>query len=64
MEGQLGKLAPGYFADLLVLDEDIFTCEPDKIWEIRPLGTMISGEWVYLNPRLSEIISSDEHPLL
>ena len=64
MEGQLGKLAPGYLADLLVIDEDIFTCDPDKIWEIRPLGTMISGEWVYLNPQLSEIISSDEHPLL
>ena len=42
----------------------IFTCDPDKIWEIRPLGTMIAGEWVYLNPQLSEIISSDEHPLL
>jgi predicted amidohydrolase YtcJ len=64
MDGQLGKLAPGYFADLLVLNEDIFTCDPDNIWEIRPHGTMIAGEWVYLDPQLSEIISSDEHPLL
>jgi predicted amidohydrolase YtcJ len=64
MDGQLGKLAPGYFADLLVLDEDIFTCDPDNIWGIRPQGTMIAGEWVYLDPQLSEIISSDEHPLL
>jgi predicted amidohydrolase YtcJ len=64
MEGRLGKLAPGYLADLLVLDEDIFTCDPDNIWQIRPQGTMIAGEWVYLNPQLSEIISSDEHPLL
>ena len=64
MEDQLGKLAPGCFADLLVLDEDIFTCDPDNIWQIRPHGTMIAGEWVYLDPQLSGIISSDEHPLL
>ena len=53
MEDRLGKLAPGYLADLLVLDKDIFTCDPDQIREIRPLGTMISGEWVYLDPQLS-----------
>jgi hypothetical protein len=64
MENQLGKLAPGYFADLLVLDQDIFSCDPDKIWETRPLGTMIAGQWVYLNPLLNEVISSAEHPPL
>ena len=63
-ENQLGKLSPGRFADLLVLDEDIFTCDPDKIWQIRPLGTMIAGEWVYLDSQLSGIISGDEHPPL
>jgi hypothetical protein len=53
MEDRLGKLAPGYLADLLVLDKDIFTGDPDQIRETRPLGTMISGEWVYLDPQLS-----------
>jgi predicted amidohydrolase YtcJ len=64
MENQLGKLAPDCFADLLVLDEDIFNCDPDKIWQIRPQGTMIAGEWVYLESQLREVISSDEHPPL
>jgi predicted amidohydrolase YtcJ len=52
MENQQGKLAPGYFADLVVLDEDLFEIEPDEIREITPLGTMIGGEWVHLNPGL------------
>jgi predicted amidohydrolase YtcJ len=64
LDNQVGKLAPGYFADLLVLNEDIFACHPDDIWKIHPLGTMIAGEWVHLNSQLSEIISSGEHPPL
>jgi predicted amidohydrolase YtcJ len=44
LEDRLGKLAPGYLADLLVLDVDPFTCDPDEIKNIRPLMTMIGGE--------------------
>jgi hypothetical protein len=47
MEDRLGKLAPGYLADLLVLDTDIFNCDLDQLREIRPAATMIAGEWVY-----------------
>ena len=64
MENQLGKLTPGYLADLLVLDQDIFKCHPDEIWGIKPAGTMVAGEWVHLIPHLEEIISSGEHPPL
>ena len=46
-ENQLGKLIPGYFADLLVLDTDIFKCNPHKIREMKPLATMVGGEWVF-----------------
>ena len=46
-ENQLGKLAPGYLADLIVLDTDLFNCEIDQIRDIRPTATMINGEWVY-----------------
>ena len=46
-EDRLGKLAPGYLADLLVLNEDPFTCKPDQLRHIRPRATMIGGEWVY-----------------
>jgi predicted amidohydrolase YtcJ len=58
MEDRLGKLAPGFLADLLVLDQDLFKIDPALIREISPLGTMIEGEWVYTTPRLEEITSA------
>lgn len=47
IEDRLGMLAPGYLADLLVLDEDPFECNPDDLLNIHPLATMVGGEWVY-----------------
>lgn len=47
MEDRLGILAPNYLADLLVLDTDPFTAPPDKLREIKPVATMIGGEWVF-----------------
>jgi hypothetical protein len=46
-DDRMGKLAPGYLADLLVLDRDPFSCEPEAIKEIRPLMTMVGGEWIF-----------------
>jgi predicted amidohydrolase YtcJ len=42
-----GRLAAGYFADLLVLDEDPFTLAPESLAHLAPVGTMLGGEWVY-----------------
>jgi predicted amidohydrolase YtcJ len=47
LEKRLGKLADGYFADLILLDSDPFMSEPDQIREMHPIATMISGQWVY-----------------
>jgi predicted amidohydrolase YtcJ len=47
MEDSLGRLTTGYLADLLVLDLDPFSCEPDQIKQIQPLGVMVAGDWVY-----------------
>jgi predicted amidohydrolase YtcJ len=47
MENRLGMLKPGYLADLLVLDTDLFDCDIDHIRNIRPVATMIDGEWVF-----------------
>jgi predicted amidohydrolase YtcJ len=47
MENRLGKLAPGFLADLLVLEDDPFKCEPDQIHALRPQAVMIGGEWVW-----------------
>lgn len=46
MEDRLGMLAPGYLADLLVLEEDPFTCNPATLREIKPNSVMLGGEWV------------------
>ena len=55
MENRLGQLAPGFLADLLVLDQDIFIADPEEIRKMRPLGTMIAGEWVHLDPDFEEL---------
>jgi len=47
-EERQGKLARGFLADLLVLDKDPFHSEPDAIKDIRPLATMVGGEWIFL----------------
>jgi predicted amidohydrolase YtcJ len=47
MEGCIGRLIPGYLADLLVLNEDPYHCSPHDLLKIRPLATMVGGEWVF-----------------
>ncbi|MGD2026238.1 MAG: amidohydrolase [Anaerolineales bacterium] len=47
LEESLGMLAPGYLADLLVLDQDPFTLPPEELREVLPAATMLGGEWVY-----------------
>lgn len=45
LERDLGTLAPGYLADLVVLDRDLFAVPPDEYLETQVLGTMVGGEW-------------------
>lgn len=47
IENRLGKLSAGYHADLLILDEDPFYCDPDQLRIIKPTATMIAGQWVW-----------------
>ena len=46
-EGDLGSLARGKYADLLVLDRDYLTVPADEIKDIKPLMTMVGGKVVY-----------------
>jgi len=49
MEAHLGRLAPSYLADLIVLDasQDPFTCLPEDLLAMQSSATMVGGEWVY-----------------
>ena len=46
-ESNLGSLAPGKYADLLVLDRDYLTVPEDEIKDIKPVLTMVGGKIVY-----------------
>ena len=45
MEHRLGSLSAGKLADLIVIDRDIFACDPMDIRDTRVLGAMVGGEW-------------------
>lgn len=46
-EGEKGRLAPGYAADLVILDQDIFHIPSEKILDTQVLATMVGGKMVY-----------------
>ncbi|MBQ3076694.1 MAG: amidohydrolase [Clostridia bacterium] len=46
-EDVCGRLQPGYFADFVVLDADIFTVPDEEIRKIRPVATYLGGNVVY-----------------
>ncbi|MDR3146990.1 MAG: amidohydrolase [Treponema sp.] len=46
-EPELGRLSPGYWADLCLIDRDIFTLPPQEIHRARVLRTMIAGDTVW-----------------
>lgn len=43
----VGQLAPGYHGDFIVLDQDIFEVEKEKIHQIRVEETYMGGLQVY-----------------
>ena len=47
MEDKKGRIKAGQLADIVVLDKDIFTCDPMEIRDILPVMTMIDGKVVY-----------------
>ena len=46
-ENWKGRIAPGYVADMVILDRDIFTVPHDEIKDIRPVCTIFNGKKVY-----------------
>ncbi len=46
-QDRLGCLAPGYHADLIVLDHDPHEVDPMSIPDLQVLATMVGGQWVH-----------------
>jgi len=47
MEDSLGTLTPGKWADFIVVDQDIFSIEPQNLWKTKVDQTWIAGEKVF-----------------
>lgn len=45
--GRMGKIAPFYHADFLLLEQDPFKLDPHDLGRITPLATFIAGECKY-----------------
>jgi predicted amidohydrolase YtcJ len=49
-ERRRGKLLPGFLADLVVLDRDLVTCEPEELADLQVVATMAGGRWTHNPP--------------
>jgi hypothetical protein len=45
-EGELGSLERGKRADLVVLSDDVLTCDETRIKDVVPVMSMVGGEIV------------------
>jgi predicted amidohydrolase YtcJ len=43
-EDRLGLIAPGYLADLTILDTDLTRCAPEQITRTQVLSTLVDGK--------------------
>ena len=46
-EDRKGRIRPGYLADVVVLDKDIFTIDPMEIRDVLPVLTIMDGKITY-----------------
>lgn len=45
LENSVGKIAPGFLADLVVLDRDLYAIPPAEILQTNVEATMVGGVW-------------------
>ena len=46
-ENRMGKLVKGHLADLIVLDKNPFSCDPEEVKDLQSSATMVGGDWVW-----------------
>ena len=49
-DDRLGRIAPGYLADFVVLSQDLFSIDPLRITDVKVLSTVIDGKERYRAP--------------
>jgi len=49
-EGKRGTLAPGRYADIVVVDRNLFTMPPDSLDQARVRVTIVGGKVIYTRP--------------
>jgi predicted amidohydrolase YtcJ len=49
-ERRRGRLLPGYFADLVILNRDPLDCPVDELESIEVVATMLGGSWTHNPP--------------
>jgi predicted amidohydrolase YtcJ len=49
-ERRRGRLLPGFFADLVVLDRDPLELEADELRDVQVVATMVGGRWAHNPP--------------
>ena len=52
-EEEVGSLAPGMYADMIILSGDPTAVTPMDLWDLEVLATMVGGEFVYCDDQLS-----------
>jgi len=45
-EGDKGRIAPGYRANLTILEENLFTVEPERIKDVKVVGVVVNNNYV------------------
>jgi len=43
----IGRISPGFYADLIALEEDPFVLNPHEIADLKPAWTMVDGKFVF-----------------
>ena len=47
-ENRMGRIGPGYLADFVVLSEDIFTIEPNRLVNVQVMRTVVDGSEAFV----------------
>lgn len=50
---RLGRLRPGYQADITVFEADPVECDPDELVSVPVLATIVDGDLTFRAPALS-----------